>query len=113
MDGQDEGHLPAPRKAQTTLGKLRSADTSTIQKVLWPHELIFTPEGQPTAFESLSIMDFVNGFLTIMPLQTDAHRIKMSAHPQEMMKDCDTFRWPMVRAYHAVWLQHLEQGRAT
>ena len=29
------------------------------------------------------------------------------------MKDGETFRWPVVRMYHVVWLQHLEQGRAT
>ena len=29
-----------------------------------------------------------------------------------MMEDGDTFVWPMIRVYHAVWLQHLEQGRA-
>ena len=36
----------------------------------------------------------------------------MSGHLQEMMEDGETFGWPVVRAYHAVWLQHLEQGRA-
>ena len=58
-------------------------------------------------------MAFVTGFLTIMDLQSDVLRRKMSAHLKEIMEDCETFRWPMVRAYHAVWLQHLEQGRAT
>ena len=29
------------------------------------------------------------------------------------MEDEETFGWPIVRAYHAVWLQHLEQGRAS
>ena len=37
----------------------------------------------------------------------------MSAHLKEIMEDGETFTWPMVRAYHAVWLQHIEQGRTT
>ena len=37
----------------------------------------------------------------------------MSAHLKELMEDCEHFGWPMVRAYHAVWLQHIDQGRAT
>ena len=94
--------LPAPRKGQTTLGKLRSADTSAIHQVMWPHELIFTPKGQPAAYESISILAFVNRFLTIMSLQMDALRIKMSAHLQEMMEDGETFGWPVVRAYHSL-----------
>ena len=36
----------------------------------------------------------------------------MSAHLKEIMEDGETFRWPTVRAYNVVWLQHLEQGRA-
>ena len=37
----------------------------------------------------------------------------MVAHLQEMVGDVETFGWHMVRAYHAVWLQHQEQGRVT
>ena len=37
----------------------------------------------------------------------------MSAHFQEMMEDGETFGWPVVRAYHVVWLRHLEQCKAT
>ena len=74
---------------------------------MWPHELIFTPEGQTAAYESLSIRAFVNRFLTIMALQSDALRIKMSAHLLEVVEDGETFRWPVVRVYHVVWLQHL------
>ena len=79
---------------------------------MWPHEYVFIPEGQPTAYESLSIMAFVTGYLTIMDLQSAALRRKMSAHLKEIMEDGETFGWPMVRAYHKVWLQHLEHYRA-
>ena len=37
----------------------------------------------------------------------------MSAPSQGALEDGETFGWPTVRAYHAVWLQHIEQGRAT
>ena len=63
---------------------------TAINKV--PHELIFTPEGQPTTYENLSAMAFVNGYLIIMSLQKDALRIKMATHFQEMMEDGETFR---------------------
>ena len=107
-DGEKEEQLPVTRGVTTTSGKLRSADTTAINKVLWAHELIFTPEGQATTYESLSAMAFDNGYLTIMSLQKDALRIKMATHLQEMMEDGETFGWPLVKAYHAVWFQHLE-----
>ena len=94
-------------------GKLRSADTTAVIQVLWPHELGFTPQGRPAIYESLSAMGFVNGYLSIMSLQTYSLRDKKAMHLQEMREDGETFRRPVVRAYHTVWLQHLEQGRAT
>ena len=69
-EGEDEQWMPASRKGPTTSGKLKSADTSAIHRVTWPHEYVFTPEGQPTAYESLSTMAFATGYLTIMDLQS-------------------------------------------
>ena len=105
--------MPATRRSNITSGKLRSADTTASKKVLWPHELVFTPDGEPTTYESLSAMAFINGYLSIMSLQKDSLRDKMAVHLQEMMADGENFGWPIVRVYHTVWLQHLEQGRAT
>ena len=34
MDGEEEERMPAPRKGLTTSGKLRSADTSAMQRVI-------------------------------------------------------------------------------
>ena len=66
-------------------------------------------------YESMSSMAFENGYLTIMHMshQKDTLRDKMPIHLIEMMEDGETFGWPVVKAYHAAWLQHLEQGRAT
>ena len=55
-----------------------------------------------------SIMAFVIRYFTIMDLQSDAPRRKMSTHLKEIMEDGETFGWPVVRAYHAFWLQHLD-----
>ena len=84
--------MPAPRKGPTMSGKLRSADTFAIHRVMWPHEYVFTPEGQPTAYKSLSIKAFVTGYLTITDLQSETLRRKMSAHVKEIMDDDETFR---------------------
>ena len=35
----------------------------------------------------------------------------MVAHLQELMEDGERYGWPAVRAYHAAWLQYMEQGR--
>ena len=33
------------------------------------------------------------------------------AHLQELMEDGERYGWQAVRAYHAVWLQYMEQGQ--
>ena len=59
MDGEEEGRMLATRGGSNTSGKLKSANTSAIHRVIWPHEYVFTPDGQPAAYESLSSMAFV------------------------------------------------------
>ena len=58
-------------------------------------------------------MAFVNGYLSIIARLMVTIRNQMATHLEELMEDGEIFRWPVVRAYHAAWLQHLEQGRAT
>ena len=59
-DGKEE-EQPQPRRTQITSGKLRTMDTTAVKHVLWPHELVFTPDGQPAVYDSISCMAFVNG----------------------------------------------------
>ena len=53
-------------------------------------------------------MAFVTRYLTIIDLQSEPLRKKMSVHFKELMDDSETFGWPTVKAYCAVWLQHIE-----
>ena len=86
---------------------------SAVYKVIWPHEYVYTPEGQPSEYESMSSMAFVTGYMTIMDLQSDPIRKHMWAHLRDLMHDGQCFGWPTVRTFHAARLQHIEQGRAT
>ena len=60
-DGEEEARPQAPRGAARTSGKLRSANTAAVHRVTWPHEYVYTPEGQPSEYESMSSMAFVTG----------------------------------------------------
>ena len=71
------------------------------------------PSGQPAVYEELDSMAFVNGYLTVMGRETHHVKSKMLSHLQERMEDGESYGWPAVHAYHATWLQHLEQGWVT
>ena len=47
-------------------------------------------------------MAFFTGYLTIIDLQSEPLRKKISVHLKELIEDGGTFGWPMVRAYHVV-----------
>ena len=53
-DRKEEGQ-PHPRRwAKITSGRLRTVDTTALKQVLWPNELVFTPDGQPASNDSMS-----------------------------------------------------------
>ena len=74
---------------------------------------MYTPEGKPSEYESMWSLAFVEGYMTIMDMHPYPIRKHMWAHPRDLMHDGQHFGWPIVRTFHAVWLQHIEQGRAT
>ena len=42
-----------------------------------------------------------------------AIKVYMLAHLQELFEDVEVYCWKTVREYHTLWLQLLEQGRAS
>ena len=82
-DGEEEARPQAPRGAARTSGKLRSANTAAVHRVTWPHEYVYTPEGQPSEYESMSSMAFVTGYMTIMDLQSDPIRNHIIMGPSQ------------------------------
>ena len=48
------------------LGKLRTADTTVVYHITWPHKVTYKRSGQTAVYEELSSMAFVSGYLTAM-----------------------------------------------
>ena len=66
-DGEEEEQLQVTRRSKIPSGTLRSADTTVVKQVLWPHELVFTHQGRPAVYKSMSSIAFINRYLTICP----------------------------------------------
>ena len=116
MDDDSADEEPAtaqPRKHQKAVsGKLRTADNTVVNQITWPHELIYTPAGQPAVYEYVSPMMFVNGYLEVLARVEQDTKVQMLSHWQELMTDGEACGWPIILVYHTAWLQHLEPGRA-
>ena len=75
------------------------------RQMTWPHEVTYTPSGQPDMYDQLNTVDFVNGYLTVM-----AREIEIKARMMSLLEDGQHYRWATVRSYHMAWFQHLEQA---
>ena len=60
--GEEEARPHTSRRAAGSSSKLRSANTAAMHTVIWPHEYMYTPEGQPSEHESMSSLAFVEGY---------------------------------------------------
>jgi hypothetical protein len=121
-DEEDEPHLyPMPEQSASfpqgkkpLSGSVRTADSRVPKSfVLWPQELgVYCDGANPPKYDSLSLEQFVQGFIAtslIAPRSQLVHRFK---HLQEIMEDVQLRDWPKVRAYHKVFMHHIEQGTA-
>ena len=77
-------------------GKLRTADTTVNHRVTWPDEVIYSPSAQPTIYDQLSSIAFVNGYLTVMFREPPYVKALMLDHLQELMEDSEHYGWPVV-----------------
>ena len=46
--------------------------TMVVKNITWPHEMVYSSAGKPTAYQELSVYTFVQGYLVVMC----AHDIK-------------------------------------
>ena len=89
---KDEGAVSTHNhKKQLKPCKLRTADLLVVHRVLWPHELVYTAEGQPTVYDTISVALFVNGYMQAMEAEKPAVRPLMGAHRVELMDDAEMY----------------------
>ena len=101
---------PANRKKALTSGKIRIPDSSVLHKVVWPHKVVYTAIGKVAEYEGLTISLFISGYLVAMVAEKTSVYPLMIQHVQDWMSDVYLYGWGPVRAFHAIWLHHLEQG---
>ena len=84
-DPDDVAQAQVRRKPKGVSGRLSMADTIVMLQVIWPYKVIYTPSGQPTVFNQLDSMAFVNVYLTIMAREPEQIKVRMLTHLQELI----------------------------
>ena len=70
---------------------------------------MYTAVWQPTIYEELSI-PLVSMYLTILDNVKLALKPAVTKHLNELMDEAELYGWEPVQAYHAIWLQQIENG---
>ena len=84
---------PAPRRKKAKAhksGKIRTAKSTVIKRITWPHELVYTSGGKPVTYELISLPQFVAGYLSVLDTKKSGERKVMLKHLKELMADVST-----------------------
>ena len=81
-----------------------------VTNITWHHEVVYSSTGKPVTYKDLSVPVFVHGYLIVMATVDTKSRDIIAQHLEDLMSDCDLYRWEKVRAYHGVLLNQMEQG---
>ena len=80
----------------------------------WPQCHVFRgPDWKSATYDTLSLAEFVFGYVAVMDRASAADAKHMLAHLKQLMMDCEHFQWEMVRNFHGVFLQQMEKGLIT
>ena len=81
-----------------------------LKKVTLPHKLRYSTGEQSPLYKELFIL-FVSSYLAMLKTAKSAQKSIMTKHLKDLMADAELYDWEPVRAYLAVWLQQIENGR--
>ena len=84
--------------------------TSVKRRITWPHEVIYGAARQLAAYKDLSVSALFRGYLIVLKNEQDSQvKEHMVLHIEKLMKDTDAYGWEKVQAFHATWMNQLEQ----
>ena len=87
----------------------RTGATMVINRITWPHEVLYSASGKPAAYDELTMAAFVCGYLIVVILEDIQVKAQITQHLEELMEDTDLYGWERVCHMHSAWLNQLKQ----
>ncbi len=95
-------------------GRDKTAQDVVTHSIAWPHFYVTSIENRPAKYDSLTLEEFIYGYLCIHDHEPDpAIQAAMLQHLRELMLDMKQHTWAEVRSFHALVLSKMEAGRAS
>jgi hypothetical protein len=97
-------------------GRAKTAKDVAKKAIDWPQYYVYRGAARNTpAFDELKLDEFTAGFLSVLQASKDPQEVKniQLLHLQKLMTDTQTYPWEVVRNFHGILLQQMEQRRLT
>ena len=100
------------KKRTPKSGRNRTGTTSVKKRITWPHKVIYGADGHRATYKEFTVSSFNRGNLILFKdVQVSEVKDCMVLHLEELMEGTDIYDWEKVKAFHAAWLNLLEQCR--
>ena len=87
---QEPAHRRKKGKALKSC-KVRTADSTVIKWITWPHKLMYTSGGEPMTHELISMSQCVTGNLSVLDTVKAREKQCMLKHLKELMADTSMY----------------------
>ena len=84
-----------------------------INKVTWPHEVVYNCDDKRASYQDISVPQFVYGYMIVINTEEAGIKAKMYTHLNDLMSNAQLYGWKRTWNFHWVWLNQFEQGRCT
>ena len=102
------------RKRKTLKSGMQRTGATLVKRIPWPHEGLYSADGKLATYGNLTFTALVRGYLMVLDIEPDTKtKGLLSHHLEDLIEDSEQYGWPRVQAFHAAWLNHIEQGRSS
>ena len=113
-DGIRAHHNKRGKSRKKRSGRGRTTEDFVVRDMPWPHHGVYKgPERRAATFDTLSVQEFVFGYIGNIDTAPDGDKAPMLQHLRELMHDAMYHPWASVRNYHGVVLGQMEQAVLT
>ena len=113
-NGVRKHHTRRGKSRKKRSGRGRTTEDFVVRDMPWPHHGVYKgPERRAATFDTLSVQEFVFGYVGNIDAAPDKDKAPMLQHLRELMHDAMYHPWASVRNYHGVVLGQMEQAVLT
>ena len=69
----------------------RTGSTTVLQKITWPHKVVYTSAGKSTSYQDMIVPQFVYRYLLVMDSEEANIRVQMASHQKALMSDAQLY----------------------